>query len=215
IVSWAVLRGRCSACKAPISARYPLVELLAGIGAYASASHFGFGLAALGAAIFIWGTIALAFIDQQTGYLYDDITLPLLWLGLLLNLDRIFVPIDEAVVGAMAGYLTLWTVYKGFKWVTGKEGMGYGDFKLNAAVGAFLGWKMLPLVIMLSSILGIVFGLAQMIGAKGGWEAYFQFHFGPYLAMAGIVALFWGPQLTRQYLSVLMWRPPPSGPPAE
>ncbi|HUL91743.1 MAG TPA: A24 family peptidase [Burkholderiales bacterium] len=204
VLSWAVLRGRCSACKARISVRYPLVELLAGIGAFASANHFGFSMAAVGASIFIWCTIALAFIDQETGYLFDDITLPLLWLGLLLNLGRTYVPIGDAVIGAAAGYLVLWGVYWLFKLVTGKEGMGYGDFKLNAAVGAFLGWQMLPLVILLSSIVGTVFGIAQMLAAKGGWEWNFRFHFGPYLAIAGIVALFWGPQLTRQYFSQFM-----------
>lgn len=204
ILSWAVLRGRCSACRKPISARYPLVELLAGIGAYASASHFGFGIAMIGASIFIWCTIALAFIDQETGYLYDDITLPLLWLGLLLNLGSTYVPLEEAVIGAIAGYLFLWILFQGFKLVTGKRGMGYGDLKLVAAVGAFLGWKMLPLVLFLSSILGIAFGVMQMIAKKGGWQAYFEFHFGPYIAMAGVVALFWGPEITRPFLSSLM-----------
>ena len=200
LVSWAVLRGRCSACKKRISARYPLVELLAGAGAFASATHFGFSLAAVGAAIFIWCTIALAFIDQETGYLYDDITLPLVWLGLLLNLGGTYVPIRDAVIGAAAGYLSLWIVYRAFKLVTGKEGMGFGDFKLNAAVGAFLGWKMLPLVILLSSFVGSIFGIGQMFAAKRGWEWNFKFHFGPYLAMAGIVAMFWGRQIVDWYL---------------
>jgi leader peptidase (prepilin peptidase)/N-methyltransferase len=200
LVSWAMLRGRCSACKAPISLRYPLVELLAGVGAFASATHFGFGFAAAGAATFIWCTIALAFIDQETGYLYDDITLPLLWLGLLLNLGGTYVPIGDAVVGAAAGYLSLWIVYQAFKLVTGREGMGFGDFKLNAAVGAFLGWKMLPLVILLSSVVGSIFGIGQMLAAKRGWEWNFKFHFGPYLAIAGIVAMFWGRQIVDWYL---------------
>jgi leader peptidase (prepilin peptidase)/N-methyltransferase len=161
-------------------------------------------MAAVGASVFIWCTIALAFIDQETGYLFDNITLPLLWLGLLLNLGRTYVPVGDAVIGAAAGYLVLWSVYWLFKLVTGKDGMGYGDFKLNAAVGAFLGWQMLPLVILLSSIVGSIFGIAQMLAAKGGWEWNFRFHFGPYLAIAGIVALFWGPQLTRQYFSQFM-----------
>ena len=200
LVSWAVLRRRCSACKAPIGVRYPLVELLAGVGAFASATHFGFGFAAAGAAVFIWCTIALAFIDQETGYLYDDITLPLLWLGLLLNLGGTFVPIRDAVIGAAAGYLSLWIVYQAFKWVTGKEGMGFGDFKLNAAVGAFLGWKMLPLVILLSSVVGSIFGIGQMLAARRGWEWSFKFHFGPYLAIAGIVAMFRGQQIVDWYL---------------
>jgi leader peptidase (prepilin peptidase)/N-methyltransferase len=200
LVSYAVLRGRCSACKARISARYPLVELLAGIGALASAAHFGFGLAAVGAAVFIWSTIALALIDQETGYLFDDITLPLLWLGLLLNLGGAFVPIPDAVIGAAAGYLSLWIVYQAFKLATGKEGMGFGDFKMNSAVGAFLGWKVLPLVILLSSVVGSIFGIAQMLAAKRGWDWSFRFHFGPYLAMAAIVTMFWGPQILDWYL---------------
>jgi leader peptidase (prepilin peptidase)/N-methyltransferase len=204
LLSWAVLRGRCSACKARISARYPLVELLAGVGALASAAHFGFTLAAVGAAIFVWATIALAFIDQETGYLYDDITLPLLWAGLLLNLGRTYVPVADAVIGAAAGYLSLWALYWLFKLFTGKEGMGYGDFKMHAAVGAWLGWKMLPLVLFLSSIVGTVFGVAQMLAARRGWQWSFQFHFGPYLAMAGIIALFWGPQLTHKLFPQFM-----------
>jgi len=192
VLSWLWLRGRCSACRAAISARYPLVELLAGAGAGYCAWRYGFGLAALAAALFLWGTIALAFIDQATGYLPDDITLPLLWAGLVANAFGAFVPIGEAVLGAAGGYGALWLVYWGFKLATGKEGMGYGDFKMNAAVGAFLGWKMLPLVILLSSIVGLAFGLAQMLAARGGWDAGFRFHFGPYIAIAGVVALLWG-----------------------
>jgi len=192
LFSWLLLRGKCSACGTRISARYPAVELLAGIGAGYAAWRFGFGLAALGAAILVWGTIALAFIDQATGYLPDDITLPLLWTGLLLNVFGAFVPLGDAVLGAAAGYLALWLVYCGYKLATGKEGMGYGDFKMNAAVGAFLGWKMLPLVILVSSLVGLLFGLAQMFAARGGWDSNFRFHFGPYLAIAGIVTMFWG-----------------------
>ncbi len=191
VLGWILLKGKCADCKARISLRYPLVELLAGIGAAGSAWHFGFTAASLGAMLFVWCTIALAFIDQATGYLPDDITLPLMWAGLLLNAGGTFVPIGEAVIGAAAGYLALWSVYWAYKLATGKEGMGYGDFKMTAAVGAFLGWKVLPLVILLSSIVGLVFGVAQMLGARGGWEASFRFHFGPYIAIAGIVALFW------------------------
>jgi leader peptidase (prepilin peptidase)/N-methyltransferase len=200
VVSYLVLRGRCSACGTRISPRYPAMELLAGLGAFASAFHFGFGLAAFGAAIFIWCTLALALIDQETGLLPDSITLPLLWAGLLLNLAGTFVPLFDAVVGAVAGYLSLWLVYMLFKLVTGKEGMGFGDFKMNAAVGAFLGWKMLPLVILVSSVVGTVFGIAQMFGARRGWAWDFKFHFGPYIAMAGIVAMFWGRQILDWYL---------------
>lgn len=200
LVSYAMLSGRCAGCKTAISIRYPIVELLAGVGAFASAQHFGFSLTAIGAAIFIWCSIALALIDQETGLLPDDITLPLMWAGLMLNLAGAFVPIFDAVVGAASGYLSLWIVYKIFKLVTGKEGMGYGDFKMNAAVGAFLGWQMLLLVILLSSVLGSIFGIAQMLAARRGWSWDFKFHFGPYLAMAGIVAMFWGKPITDWYL---------------
>ncbi|MEW6689499.1 MAG: A24 family peptidase [Pseudomonadota bacterium] len=191
VLSWIFLGGRCASCRAPISLKYPVVELLAGIGAAGSAWHFGFGIAALGAMLFIWSTIALAFIDQATGYLPDDITLPLVWAGLLLNAFGTFAPLADAVIGAAAGYLALWLVYWGYKLATGKEGMGYGDFKMNAAVGAFLGWKLLPLVILLSSVVGLAFGIAQMLAARGGWDRGFRFHFGPYIAIAGVAALFW------------------------
>jgi leader peptidase (prepilin peptidase)/N-methyltransferase len=197
VLSWIALRGRCSACGTRISLRYPAVELLAGAGAAWAAAHFGWGLEAFGAALFIWCTIALAFIDQATGYLPDDITLPLLWAGLLLSAAGAFVPLAEAVLGAAAGYLSLWAVYWLYRLVRGVEGMGYGDFKMNAAVGAFVGWKMLPLVILLSSVVGVAFGLAQMFAARGGWDAKFRFHFGPYIAIAGIAALFWGERILR------------------
>ena len=200
ILSWLVLRGKCSACRARISVKYPLVEALAGIGAAYAAWRFGFSATALGAALFIWFTIALAFIDQATGLLPDDLTLPLVWIGLLLNLGNAFTSIQNAVIGAVAGYLALWLVYQGFKLATGKEGMGYGDFKMNAAVGAFLGWKMLPLVILLSSLVGLAFGALQMFAARGRWDAGFRFHFGPYLAIAGVVAMFWGEPIVRWYL---------------
>jgi len=177
-----------------------VVELLAGVGAAYSAWRFGATLAALGAALFVWFTIALAFIDQETGLLPDDLTLPLVWIGLLLNLGGAFAPIEDAVIGAVAGYLALWLVFWGFKLLTGKEGMGFGDFKMNAAVGAFLGWKMLPLVILLSSLVGLVFGAAQMFAARGRWDGGFRFHFGPYLAIAGLIALFWGDAMMRWYL---------------
>jgi len=195
VLSWLALRGKCAGCGARISLRYPLVELLAGLGAAGSAAHFGFGLAALGGMLFIWCAIALALIDHATGYLPDDITLPLLWAGLLLNLGGAFVPVHEAVIGAAAGYLSLWSVYWAYKLLRGVEGMGYGDFKMTAAVGAFLGWKMLPLVILLSSCVGLLFGLVQMLAASGKWDGSFKFHFGPYIAIAGVVAMFFGPAL--------------------
>jgi leader peptidase (prepilin peptidase)/N-methyltransferase len=192
LLSWLALRGRCAGCGTRISARYPLVELLAGAGAAWAAWLFGFGAAALGAMLFIWCTIALAFIDHATGYLPDDITLPLLWAGLLLNLSGTFAPLQEAVIGAAAGYLVLWTVNAVFRLVRGIDGMGYGDFKMTAAVGAFVGWKYLFLVILLSSCVGLVFGVLQMIAARRGWDALFRFHFGPFIAIAGVAALMCG-----------------------
>jgi leader peptidase (prepilin peptidase) / N-methyltransferase len=203
LVSYLALRGKCSACGARIGIKYPVVELLAGLAAAYSAWRFGASLAALGAALFVWFTIALAFIDHETGFLPDALTLFLLWLGLSLNVAGTFVPLPEAVIGAAAGYLSLWLVYWGYKLLTGKEGMGYGDFKMNAAVGAFLGWKMLPLVILLSSLVGLAFGALQMFTARGRWDAGFRFHFGPYLAIAGIVALYWGDPIVRWYVQRL------------
>jgi leader peptidase (prepilin peptidase)/N-methyltransferase len=200
VASWIALRGKCAGCGARISLRYPAVELLAGLATGWAAWHFGFGLAFAGAALFLWSAIALAFIDQATGYLPDDITLPLMWAGLLLNLGGTYAAPGDAVIGAAAGYLSLWSVYWAFKLATGKEGMGYGDFKMNAAVGAFVGWKLLPGVILISAGVGLAFGIAQMVAARGGWDGNFRFHFGPYIAIAGVVALFWGPALQRWYL---------------
>jgi leader peptidase (prepilin peptidase)/N-methyltransferase len=199
ILSYALLRGRCSNCKAPISLKYPVVELLAGAGAFYCAYRFGFTVMAAAAALFVWATIALAFIDQETGYLPDQITLPLLWVGLLANLVGAFVPLSEAAIGAAGGYMFLWTVNGAFRIVRGMDGMGHGDFKLFGAVGAFLGWKILVLVLLLSSVVGLIFGSLQMFSAKRGWDWKFRFHFGPYLALAGIVAMFWGEPIVRWY----------------
>jgi leader peptidase (prepilin peptidase)/N-methyltransferase len=201
VVSWAFLRGRCSECKTRISARYPLVELLTGLASAGAALHFGFGFAALGAMFFLWCMIALTFIDFDTQLLPDSITLPLLWAGLLLNLGGGFVDLKSSVIGAAAGYLSLWSVYWMFKLATGKEGMGYGDFKLLAAIGAWLGWAMLPLVILLSSMVGAVVGISLIVLARHGRNV--PIPFGPYLAAGGVVAMFWGQQLTRTWLNVL------------
>jgi leader peptidase (prepilin peptidase) / N-methyltransferase len=202
LVSWALLRGRCSACKSRISVRYPLVELLAGIAAVWSATRFGFGPAAFAAMVFLWCILAAGFIDFDTQLLPDAITLPLLWLGLLLNIAGVFTDLRSAVIGAAAGYLVLWSVYWLFKLATGKEGMGFGDFKLLAAIGAWCGWQVLPLVIVLSSFIGAAVGIALMVLARRGRSV--PIPFGPFLGAAGIVALFWGPQLTRQYLNHFM-----------
>lgn len=201
IVSWLVLRGRCSACRQPISARYPLVEASSGVLSAVVAWHFSFGWAAAGALILVWCLIALALIDLDTLLLPDSITLPLLWIGLLFNLFGTFTDLQSAVVGAASGYLSLWIVYWAFKLLTGKEGMGHGDFKLLAALGAWMGWQILPLTILLSSVLGAAVGIALIVLAKIGRGV--PIPFGPYLAAAGGLALFWGRPLTHSYLGLL------------
>ena len=200
VVSWLVLRGKCSACSAPISLRYPAVEVAAGLAAGYAGWRYGFSLAGAGAMAFCWVVIALTFIDLDTQLLPDDLTLLLLWGGLALNLGATFAPLASAVVGAIAGYLSLWTVYWAFKLATGKEGMGFGDFKLLAAIGAWLGWQALPLVILLSSIVGALAGISLMIFTKHGRNN--PIPFGPYLATAGLIALFWGPEITRRWLPI-------------
>ena len=201
VVSYVLLRGRCRHCGAGISKRYPIVEVItAALSGYA-AWHFGYGLAALGALLFIWTMMALTFIDLDTQLLPDDLTLPLLWLGLLFNLGDTFTDLPSAVIGAMAGYLALWSVYWLFKLATGKEGMGYGDFKLLAAIGAWLGWQILPLTILLSSLVGALVGMALIVFARHGRNV--PIPFGPYLAAAGVIALFWGESLTNHYLGAL------------
>jgi leader peptidase (prepilin peptidase)/N-methyltransferase len=201
VLSWLWLRGKCAKCGARITARYPVVELAAGLlGAYA-AWRFGATLAALGAMLFCWTLLALAVIDLDTQLLPDDLTLPLLWVGLLLNLGTAYVALPSAVVGAVAGYLALWLVYWAFKLVTGKEGKGQGDFKLLAAIGAWLGWQKLPLVILLSSVVGAAIGIALIVFARHGREQ--PIPFGPYLAAAGVIALFWGEAITRRWLPIL------------
>jgi leader peptidase (prepilin peptidase)/N-methyltransferase len=201
VLSYLWLRGRCSACGKAIGLRYPAVEALSGaLSAYA-AWHFGFGVAAAGALVFIWAMIALTFIDADTQLLPDGITLPLLWAGLVLNLGGVLTDLSSAVIGAVAGYLVLWSIYWLFKLATGKEGMGYGDFKLLAAIGAWLGWKLLPVVILLSSVVGAAVGIALMVAARHGRSV--PIPFGPYLAGGGVIALFWGQALTKAYLGTL------------
>ena len=200
ILSWIVLRGKCKACAAPISPRYPLTEATTGLLFAFAAWHFGFTLAGLGALVLIGGLIALTGIDFDTQLLPDDITLPLLWIGLTLNVFNAYTDLKSAVIGAMVGYLVLWSVYWAFKLITGKEGMGYGDFKLLAALGAWLGWQMLPLTILLSSLVGAAVGISLMVFARHGRGV--PIPFGPYLAAAGIIALIWGKPLTRAYLGV-------------
>ncbi len=200
IISWLLLRGRCKGCAAPIPIRYPLIEATTGLLFAFVAWHFGFTAAGLGALVFVGALIALTGIDFDTQLLPDDITLPLLWLGLALNAFSVYTDLKSAVIGAMAGYLSLWGVYWSFKLFTGKEGMGYGDFKLLAALGAWLGWQMLPLAILLSSFVGAVVGLALMVFARQGRNV--PIPFGPYLAAAGAISLIWGNPLTHAYLGI-------------
>jgi leader peptidase (prepilin peptidase)/N-methyltransferase len=199
LLSWLMLRGRCSACGTRISVRYPLVELLAGLLSAACAVAFGPTLQLIGALVFVWALIALTFIDLDTQLLPDSITLPLVWVGLAINLPGGFTDLESAVTGAIAGYLVLWTVFWAFKLATGKEGMGYGDFKLLAAIGAFLGWQVLPVVILLSSLVGAVVGIAMIVLRSHKREV--PIPFGPYLAAAGLIALFFGQAINTAYLS--------------
>jgi len=201
LLSWLWLRGRCSSCRTPISVRYPLVELLTALLSAAAAWKWGVSVQTVGALLLIWTLVALAFIDLDTTLLPDSLTLPLLWLGLLFNLGGYFASLPEAVVGAMAGYLVLWSVYWLFKLATGKEGMGYGDFKLLAAIGAWLGWQMLPVTLLLSSVVGAVIGIAMIVLVKH--DRRVPIPFGPYLAGGGLVALFFGADLTHAYLGQL------------
>ncbi len=198
IVSYLVLGGQCKACGAPISARYPLVEALGAILAACAVWRFGWTLQGAAACILLWTLIALTFIDFDTQLLPDDLTLPLLWAGLAANLFELFVPLRTAVIGAIAGYLSLWIVYWLFKLIRGKEGMGFGDFKLLAALGAWMGWQMLPLIVLLSSVVGAAIGLLLIVFK--GRDHSIPLAFGPYLAIAGAIALFFGPTLVRMYL---------------
>ena len=195
VVSWLVLRGKCSACGARISSRYPIVEILGGVLAACAIWHFGPTWKGLAACGFLWTLLALTFIDFDTQLLPDDLTLPLLWAGLAVNLAGVFVPLREAVIGAMAGYLALWTVYWLFKLIRGKEGMGHGDFKLLAALGAWLGWQMLIPIVLMSSVVGAIIGIAMVVFK--GRDHSTPLAFGPYLAIAGAIALFVGQPILR------------------
>ncbi|HZW87377.1 MAG TPA: A24 family peptidase [Gallionella sp.] len=201
VLSYLILRGKCAGCGNKISLRYPIIEAISGILCAYAAWHFGFGLTVLGALLLIWALLALTAIDFDTQLLPDNITLPLLWLGLMFNFFGIYTNLHSAVFGALTGYLVLWSIYWLFKLVTGKEGMGYGDFKLLAALGAWLGWQMLPLIILLSSLVGALVGVVLIVAIKHGRNI--PIPFGPYLAGGGLIALFWGPALTRSYLQLL------------
>lgn len=200
IVSFVLLRGRCGQCQNPISLQYPAIELTTGLVTLFLIHHFGLSSVAVLACLLTYALIALSTIDYRTTLLPDSITLPFLWLGLLANINGTFTDLTSAVVGAMAGYLSLWSVYWGFKLLTGKDGMGFGDFKLLGLLGAWLGWQMLPVIIILSSLAGAIIGLSLI---ALGRDKDHPIPFGPYLAIAGWTALIWGESLTAHYFELL------------
>lgn len=198
LLSWLALRGKCSSCKKPISARYPIVEVVTALLSLLILMVFGPTAKTVVVLPFFWTLMAITLIDFDTQLIPDILSLPLLWAGLLVNLFGILVPLPDAVLGAVFGYLSLWTVFQLYKLSTGKEGMGFGDFKLLAALGAWMGWHMLPLIILLSSVVGAVVGVGYLAIRKQN----LPFAFGPYLAMAGFIALLYGPGLMTWYLQL-------------
>lgn len=197
VVSFIALGGKCAGCRAPISIRYPLIEALTGALSVLVIMILGANLAGLMCLVFTWSLIAISMIDYDTQLIPDDISLPLMWLGLIVNFFGVIISFGDAFWGAVAGYLSLWTVYQLFRLVTGKEGMGYGDFKLLAALGAWMGWQMLPLIIILSSFAGAMIGGGLILFGRDRAQ---PIPFGPYLAIAGFIALLWGDTITRSYL---------------
>jgi leader peptidase (prepilin peptidase)/N-methyltransferase len=198
VISYLFLKGKCKHCNSRISPRYPVVELLTGILTGFVAWHFGYSLQTFFALIFTWSLICLSMIDFDHHLLPDDITLPVLWLGLACNIFNMFTNIHSSLIGAIVGYGILWIIFISFKLLTGKEGMGYGDFKLLALLGAWLGWELLPLIILLSSLLGALIGVTLIIIGRQGRDK--PIPFGPYLAIAGWIALIWGRDITDIYL---------------
>ena len=201
VISWLLLGGKCKACGTRISLQYPLVELLTALASLAVAWRFGVSEQTLAALVFTWTLIAMSGIDIAHKLLPDSLTLPMLWLGILLGFFHVFVDLESSVIGAIAGYLSLWSVYIVFKLITGKEGMGHGDFKLLAMLGAWMGWKMLFVIILTSSLVGATVGITMILLKKTSRQT--QIPFGPYLAAAGWIALLWGEQLNRFYFSFL------------
>lgn len=201
VISYLTLRGHCSQCHAHISLRYPIVEIGTAFISGLVAWHFGLSFITIATLVFVWALIALAVIDLNTQFLPDNITIPLLWMGLLVNMNSGFTDTHSAIIGAVAGYLSLWSVYWSFKLITGKEGMGYGDFKLLAAIGAWLGWDMLPMVILFSSVVGTIVGISLIIAAK--LKKNIPIPFGPYLVGGAFIALFWGEKLNHTYFGLL------------
>ncbi len=203
VISYFFLKGRCGSCNAKISLQYPLIETLAGLTTAYIAWHFGFSLQTLFAVLFTWALISLSMIDLRHSLLPDDITLPFMWLGLACNIFNIFTDITSSLIGAILGYGVLWLIFMSFKVITGKEGMGYGDFKLLALLGGWLGWQFLPLIILLSSITASIIGIS-MILFKGRNKAS-PFPFGPYLAIAGWISLLWGEELIGTYQTIFSY----------
>ena len=201
VISYLVLGGKCAGCRTSIPLQYPLVEIATALLSMLVAYHYGFSWQTLGLLVFTWTLVALFMIDAQTMLLPDDLTYPLLWLGLLLNMNGWFVPLADSVLGAVLGYLSLWSIYHLFKLLTGKEGMGYGDFKLLAALGAWGGWQILPFVIFASSAFGALFGIAWMLLKRNGQSL--PMPFGPWLAMAGFVAMIWHQEVLRFSMQLL------------
>lgn len=199
LVSFLLQKGRCNHCQTPISTRYPLVELAAAVLAIIVAWQSGATVGLLPILLLTWALLALSLIDVDHQILPDNITLPFLWLGLLCNTFGLYTDLHSSVIGAVLGYLSLWSLYWGFKLLTGKEGMGYGDFKLFALFGAWLGWQALPLILLLSSVAGAIIGISLILLKKHQWSA--KLPFGPYLAIAGWIALLWGETLNQVYLS--------------
>ncbi len=200
VISYLFLKGKCAKCKIHISLRYPLIESFTGIVSAIVAWHFGYSIEMLFALLLTWSLVALSFIDIDHQLLPDSINFPLLWFGLFLSLFSIYTDPSSSIIGALAGYLSLWMVYQGFKIVTGKEGMGYGDFKLLAVFGAWLGWQYLPLIILLSSLVGAIIGISMVVFVKK--DKNIPIPFGPYLAVAGWIALLWGDKINGLYLNV-------------
>ena len=198
LLSYLFLKGRCKKCGTRISIQYPLIELLTGLMSMAVIMHFGYSIQGIAALFITWALIALAIIDLKTTLLPDNITLPLIWAGLLLNQQGVFTDLNSSLFGAVAGYLSLWLLYHFFKLLTGKEGMGFGDFKLFAVFGAWMGWQSLPLIIILSSVAGAIIGISLILFQ--GRDKNTAIPFGPYLAIAGWIALLWGDEITRSYL---------------
>jgi len=199
VISYLWLKGKCKSCRVEISARYPLVEAFTGIMSLAVALHFGATWQCLFALVFTWSLVALTFIDFDTMLLPDSIVLPVLWIGIIANMNVLYTDLTSSIIGAMAGYLSLWSIYWLFKLLTGKEGMGYGDFKLFALIGAWLGWQALPVTILLSSLIGAFVGISIMV--IRGQDRNIAIPFGPYLALAGWVAMMWGEQINQAYLT--------------